>query len=132
MDIKVSENTILNQIKDFPEVDKNNDLYPFKISVFIPRNIPPRDDYFRVWWPTDQALDFVERVHTPDAEFSSVEYVVFPENHMTQAEQQAFTLVISKHKNIHQIEEIMLITNSPLIVGSFRRNSIRILSKELS
>lgn len=53
---------------------------------------------------------------------------IFPERHMGVHEQQAFTHALSKHKDVGNITQIDLITSSPIIIGGFRRESIRILT----
>lgn len=55
---------------------------------------------------------------------------VFPERFMSVHEQQAFVSVIHKHKDIDKIKQIDILTSSPLLIGNFHREQIRILTWE--
>lgn len=55
---------------------------------------------------------------------------VFPERWMSVIEQQAFMHAMEQHRDFESIKSIDIITSSPLIISSFRRESIRILTWE--
>lgn len=64
-------------------------------------------------------------------EFSSSELTfVFPERYMSMHEQHAFMAALEKHPHFSKVKKLDIITSSALILGSFRRESIRILSWE--
>lgn len=62
-------------------------------------------------------------------EFSSENLTFsFPERWLSVHEQQAFMYAMEKHPHFKMVKSIDIITSSPLIIGSFRRESIRILT----
>lgn len=52
---------------------------------------------------------------------------VFPERHLNVSEQQRFTVELSKHLGLDSVD---IITSSPLIIGSFYKEQIRICTFE--
>ena len=53
---------------------------------------------------------------------------VFPERYLSVHEQQSFMYNIERHKQRKKIKEICLITSSPLVIGSFVKECITIIS----
>ena len=124
--------SILSIVKDFPEQDKISRHYHFKVSVFVAKNIPPRDGAYLAFDLTS-TLTFVRKLYNEvSGDFLPHEVLVFPDQHITQLEGQSFMSSILAHANVGQIEELTIITKCPMIVGSFDRTSIRILSREES
>lgn len=59
---------------------------------------------------------------------SEVLTFMFPERYMSVHEQQRFTYEIGKHKDVGKIKRIDMLTSSPLVIGGFHREQIRILT----
>ncbi len=101
-------------------------LYPFFVRVACIKRRPPRHEFFSLFLemghPQIDLVMFHDKLDVTELSF------VFPERWMGVAEQQAFTHVLSKHPEAKQINQVDIITSSPLIVGSFMAEQIRIIT----
>lgn len=106
--------------------DEAKPEYPFGWRVGCVKMASPRHERFDI--VRDLGASLIEALFcNKDLPAGKLTFV-FPERHMSVHEQQAFTLALMSHKNADNITSIDLITSSPLIIGNFHRESIRILS----
>lgn len=88
--------------------------------------------------PRDPRFDFVREIGLSDIDaiFSGKPFLsneltfCFPERYMSVHEQQAFMLKLERHPDFQKIKSVDILTSSPLLIGSFKRESIRILQWE--
>lgn len=111
---------------DYPPDSSAGKLYPFFVRVGCVKRRPPRHEFFEYF--LEVGAGDIEKVlyHAP-LRGPSLSFV-FPERHMGVAEQQAFMYNMEKHPRISKIKTVDIITSAPLIVGSFMRDHIRILT----
>lgn len=112
------------------DYDLNSDrgkLYPFKVRCGVVRRRPPRHEFFEYF--LDFGRGYIDDVFTGKPLPKYLAFV-FPERWLGVAEQQAFTHILSQHPCAEYIEMVDIITSSPLVVSSFHREMIRILSWE--
>lgn len=116
---------MLGDINYSPD-SKAGKLYPFFIRVGCVRRRPPRHSFWEyIREMGSSQIDRVLKGYSLDSENLTF---VFPERHMGVAEQQAFTHALSQHPDVDKIKSVDIITSSPLIIGGFIREQIRILS----
>ena len=101
------------------------DLYPFKVRVGIAKYRPPRHEFFD--FIRDMGSGHISPILKGESINSEMLTFVFPERWMSVHEQQAFMLKLAQHPEANKIKQVDIITKSPLIVGNFRREMIRIL-----
>lgn len=122
--------TSISQLIDswLEDIDPNaaKPTYPFGLRVGCVKMAAPRHERFD--FIRELGAELFEKVfsNTP----IDLEHLVFvfPERHLSVHEQQAFTYVLSKHVSAKTFKVIDIITSSPLIIGGFARESIRILT----
>ncbi len=113
----------INYSKD----SKSGRLYPFKVRVGLVQRRPPRHDYFQYMLEMGR-LD-VERILDGSSLCGKNQLtLIFPERWMGVSEQQKFMYVIVNHPEAKTIETVDMITSSPLLIGNFYREQIRILT----
>lgn len=93
------------------------------VKMSAPRH--PRFDYF-----LGMGTAAIDQLFNSGNLESDILTFVFPERHMSVHEQQKFTWAIDKHKDVSKIKRIDMLTSSPLIIGGFHREQIRILTWE--
>ena len=102
------------------------DYYSFGWRVGCVKMAAPRHERFDLI--RELGVKFIDAVFAntdlPEGELA----FMFPERHMSVHEQQSFTAALNAHKDAHGITCVDLITSSPLVIGSFKRDSIRILT----
>ncbi len=116
---------MLGDIKYTPN-SKTGKEFPFFVRVGCVKRRPPRHEFFEMFLNVGQVhinkVMFHEEINESELSF------VFPERWMGVAEQQAFMYVMTKHPEVKNIKSVDIITSSPLIVGNFLKDHIRILS----
>lgn len=125
-DVKLDE-----YFADFPEnaTDRekfhNNKGIRFKVSVVKQR--PPRHKGFDLIREVGSGMisDVMER-----KSLSGSLLFVFPERHLAAFEQQSFIDELINNDTAEEIDEVEIITSSPMIVGSFVREQVRVLTFE--
>lgn len=118
---------MLGDIKYSPDSAAGK-LYPFFVRVGCVKRRPPRHAFFEMF--REMGAVAIDAVFEHDPLGQSHLSFVFPERHMGVAEQQAFMHYLEKHPEAKDIKAVDIITSSPLIVGSFMRDHIRILTWE--
>jgi len=103
------------------------DIFPFNVRVGVVKYRPPRHDFFEFIQYMGK-LDIDPILYHEKFDPASFLTFVFPEAHMSVHEEQMFTYKLSNHPEVDQIENVDIITKSPMIVGSFRSEMIRILT----
>ena len=53
---------------------------------------------------------------------------IFPEAHMSVHEEHAFMYKLARHPEVDQIKQVDIITKSPMIVGNFRAEMVRVVT----
>jgi hypothetical protein len=103
------------------------DLYPFNVRVGVVKFRPPRHEFFEYiqYMGKLEIGPILYHVKFDPASFLTF---VFPEAHMSVHEERMFTYKLSNHPEVGQIENVDIITKSPMIIGSFKAESIRILT----
>lgn len=107
-----------------PETAKPD--YPFGWRVGCVKMCSPRHERFD--FVRDMGADLLDKVFNNVPISQTHITFMFPERHMSVHEQQAFTYALSRHQSKDTIEQIDLITSSPLIMSSFKRDYINILT----
>ena len=101
-------------------------IYPFFVRVGCVKRRPPRHEFFEMVLDFGYAL--IDKVMYHEKIDQKQLAFVFPERWLGVAEQQAFTHVLSKHPEAKLIDQVDIITSSPMIIGGFRSEQIRVLT----
>jgi len=105
---------------------KDTELYPFKCRVGVIKYRPPRHKFFE--YIINLGAGHIEPIlYHKKFKPSSVLTFVFPERHMSVHEQRSFMFQLVKHPQVKKIKQIDILTSSPLLVGDFRAEMIRII-----
>jgi hypothetical protein len=131
--IKVtSGNDIMDEMLGKINYSKHSEagkLYPFKVRVGVVRRRAPRHSYFdyiRDWGMTD-----IDKIFNKESFNGKKELVfIFPERWMGVAEQQAFMHNLNNHPEAETLDQVDIITSSPLLIGDFMREQVLILAWE--
>jgi hypothetical protein len=100
--------------------------YPFALRVGVVQMAAPRHPRFDM--VREMGYTTIDDVFkgTP---FSETELTfVFPERQMSVHEQQAFMCALLKNPHISQVTSVDILTSSALLISSFQRESILILT----
>jgi len=104
-------------------------IFPFNVRVGLIKYRPPRHDFF----------EFIQFMGKPNIgailyheKFDPASFLtfVFPEAQMSVHEERMFTYKLSNHPEVDKIEQVDIITKSPIIISSFRAEMIRIITWE--
>lgn len=110
------------------DITYNDDIHPFMVRVGCVKMAAPRHErfeYFREMGSAD--IDRVFNGESFHLAYPTLTFF-FPERHMSVHEQQRFMYELARHPDADSIERVDLITSSPLIIGGFKAQSIRILT----
>lgn len=139
---------MLNKIGEFADIgtgvcdlllssiDYNKDsqagkLYPFKVRCGIVQRRPPRHKFFE--WILDLGRGDVERVLKYES-FNQKPPInlifVLPERWMGVGELYQFMSRFKRHPEAEKIERVDILTASPMLISSFYKEQIVILSWE--
>jgi len=116
---------MLGDISYEPESEAGK-LYPFFVRVGCIKRRPPRHEFFE--YMREMGMALIEPIMNHDYIDGGHLSFVFPERWLGVAEQQAFSLVMSKHPEVKKIKSVDILTSSPLIIGSFMADQVRIIS----
>jgi hypothetical protein len=116
---------MLGDINYAPD-SKAGGLYPFFVRVACIKRRPPRHDFFEFFLDVGVGMLDAVMEHNPIKQSDLV--FVFPERWLGVAEQQVFTYMIEKHPDVKNIKSVDIITSSPMLIGSFMREQIRIVT----
>jgi hypothetical protein len=114
---------------DIQPTDRTRQTYPhFTVRVGVIYRRPPRHPYFEFTREMGSGLIPAVLAHRPLRDPADLAFV-FPERHMNVAEQQQFMSRLNGHPDAlaGKIKSVDLLTISPLIVGDFLREQIRII-----
>jgi len=117
--------SMLGDITYSPD-SKVGQLYPFFVRVACIKRRPPRHEFFEFF--RDVGMVMVDVVLNHKKIRDSHLHFVFPERWMGIAEQQAFMWTLVKHPDVRKIKSLDLITSSPMMIGDFMREQIRIVT----
>lgn len=102
-------------------------LYPFKCRIGVVKYRPPRHECFeyisQMGKPFIHPILYHEQFNMPE-----VLTFVFPEQFMSVHEERCFTNELSRHPQVGELKQLDILTKSPMLVGSFRHEMIRILT----
>jgi len=107
-----------------------NSIYDFDVKVCIAPRCPPRDPMFEYvinMGRGDMERLFVERKPLK----TRIALWVFPERWLTVHEQQALMYVVDKCGLRGELQSLQMITHSPLIIGDFTRDHVRMISTKV-
>lgn len=112
---------------NYPKDSSAGKLYPFKVRVGCVKRRPPRHEFFE--YIREMGMPDIDKVFKNES-FGGKKTLtfIFPERWMGVAEQQAFTAVLEAHPEAKTLEQVDIITSSPLLIGSFYAEQIRILT----
>ncbi len=114
---------------DYPKDSSSGKLYPFKVRVGCVKRRPPRHEFFE--YLIDMGMPDIDKVFKNESFEGKKDLTfIFPERWMGVAEQQAFTAALAAHPEAETLRQVDIITSSPLLIGSFYAEQIRILSWE--
>lgn len=111
---------------DYPADSEAGKLYPFKVRVGCVKRRPPRHKFFS--YILDMGQSNIDKIFNEGPFNSNSLSFVFPERWMGVAEQQAFMYCLKQHPQANKLIQVDIITSSPLLIGDFMREQIRIIS----
>jgi len=101
--------------------------YPFKCRVGVVKYRPPRHHFFEYIFqmgkPFIEPILYHEKFNMPE-----VLTFVFPERFMSVHEERSFTYELARHPQVGELKQLDIFTKSPMLVGSFRAEMIRVLT----
>ncbi len=102
-------------------------LYPFKVRVGCVKRRPPRHEFFE--FLREMGSGDIDLVFNGES-FGGAKTLlfVFPERWMGVAEQSAFMYVLKRHPEAKTLEQVDILTSSPMIIGNFMSAHIRVLT----
>lgn len=110
-----------------PEDQAHRNTYPFVVRVGCVKMAAPRHERFE--FIREMGSGLLDRVFGGITDFrkelTGTVTFIFPERHMSVHEQQSMMSALAKHTKVTQVD---IITSSPLIIGSFHKEMIRILT----
>lgn len=112
---------------NYPKDSSAGKLFPFKIRVGCVKRRPPRHEFFD--YLRDMGMPDIDKVFKNESFGGKKDLTfIFPERWMGVAEQQAFTSALKAHHEAKTLEQVDIITSSPLLIGAFHAEHIRILT----
>ena len=109
-----------------PNCSSTRRTYPFGVRVGCVKMCAPRHERFDLI--RDLGFQDIDLVFSGKSFNKDVLTFAFPERHMSVHEQQAFMHAMLLNENIDIVKQVDMITSSPLIIGNFQRDAIRILT----
>ena len=101
--------------------------YPFKVRVGCVKRRPPRHEFFEYF--REMGMGDIDKVFKKESfEGKKTLTFIFPERWMGVVEQQAFTAALEAHPEAKTLEQVDILTSSPLLIGSFYSEQVRILT----
>lgn len=110
------------------DIDPNSDesSYPFGLRVGCVKMASPRHSRFD--FVRDMGAELLDKLFNNEPINDTTIVLMFPERHLSVHEQSSIMLRLKQHVSANDIEQVDIVTSSPLIVGNFKRESIRILT----
>lgn len=101
-------------------------IYPFKVRCGVIKFRSPSHPYFE--YIIDMGMPMISRILYQGETFKPPAHLcfVFPERWMSVHEQYSFMNDMKNLKNVDRINQVDILTSSPILVGNFRREMIRI------
>lgn len=115
---------MLGDIKPIGDKDVYK-LYPFFVRVGCVKMAAPRHPRFE--YIKELGSGIIDNIFT-GRELPSFMTLVFPERHMSVHEQQQLMIAVLANPGVSKVKQVDILTSSPLIIGNFHRESIRILT----
>jgi hypothetical protein len=114
---------------DYSDNSEAGKLFPFKVRCGLAKRRPPRHIFFEpILNMGEKDIDRVMN-HLPFEKKTPIDLTfVFPERWMGVKEQVDFMYALATHPEIKSIRCVDIITSSPMIIGNFMREQIRILT----
>lgn len=106
--------------------EKQYGTYSFNIRVGVVKMAAPRHERFD--FIRDYGVGFLDKIFNNETITETHLTFVFPERYLSVHEQQSFTYTLMQHKDISNIKHVDILTSSPLMIGSFHKETIRILT----
>jgi hypothetical protein len=100
--------------------------YPFGVRVGCVKMSSPRHERFN--FIRDMGADLLDNLFNNTPINATHPVFIFPERHLSVHEQSSIMLRLSQHVSADNFECIDIITSSPLVIGNFNRETIRILT----
>jgi len=117
----------VNYLKKYFDFEaKECNYLNFKIKVALIKNLPPRDEEFDII--RDMGFPYIEKVFKKEPLGTDVPLFVFPERWMSIQEQYYFISYLNLNPDVEKFKEVLLICSSPIIIGNFKREQIRIIT----
>lgn len=114
---------------DYPDDSKAGKIFPFKVRCGVVKRRPPRHEFFGLILNMGKVSIDPIMNHQPFTKEGPLDLTfVFPERWMGVKEQQYFIYALVLHPDIERIKSVDIITSSPLIIGSFLKEHVRILT----
>ena len=101
-------------------------IYPFGVRVACIKMAAPRHERYE--FIREMGYGDIDRVFNKTPFRKDVLTFVFPERHMSVHEQQAFMARLNEHPDADKITRVDILTSSPLLIGNFHREMIRIVT----
>ena len=112
---------------NYDQNSKAGRLYPFKVRVGCIRRRPPRHKFFE--FILDLGRLDVEKILEKKSLGTKTELtLVFPERWMGVHEQRSLMSNLLEHQDVVQLKQVDILTSSPLLISSFMKEHIRILT----
>lgn len=123
-----SATTLIGLFNDWlGDIDTNDHKqFPFSVRVGCVKMASPRDERFDII--RELGANLIDAIFNNTPLPSGKLSFVFPERHMSVHEQQGFMRALSSHSSAKDITQVDIITSSPLMVGDFYKEQIRILT----
>jgi hypothetical protein len=122
--------TLVSQSSMFEEMlgdIDDNDLYPFKVRVGVIKYRPPRHEYFEFF--NQMGKPYIDPIlYHKKFNPSKILTFVFPEAWMSVHEERMFMYRLRRHPEVSKIKLVDILTKSPMIIGDFRREMIRVIT----
>jgi hypothetical protein len=114
---------------DYPDDSKAGKIFSFKVRCGVVKRRPPRHEFFEPILNMGKVSIDPIMNHQPFTKEGPLDLTfVFPERWMGIKEQQDFMYALALHPDIERIKSVDIITSSPLIVGNFFKEQVRILT----
>jgi len=105
----------------------NMNLYPFKCRVGVIKYRPPRHEFFQFIMTLGHNAIHPILYHEKFSMPSQLT-LVFPESQMSVHEERSFMYQLTRHPQVGELQQMDLITKSPMMVGDFKADMIRVVT----
>lgn len=102
--------------------------FPYGVRVGCVKMASPRHERFDLI--RDAGAELLDKIFNNEPITDTCPVLMFPERHLSVHEQQSLMARMNDHVSASNFERVDIITSSPLIIGNFTRDIIRILTWE--